>query len=154
MQIRRSIHRVGVVASMVLAGYGTAAMAADEIRVADAWVRATAPGQGVAGAYMNLTSRSPVALLGAASPVAGRVELHTMSMNGGVMRMRPLDRLELPPNKTVSLTPGGHHLMLIDVKRPLKAGERVALVLTVQSPKNGKLKVHVDAEVRPLASGH
>ena len=132
---------------------GVSARAADAIAVDEAWVRAPAPGQRIAGAYMNLTARSRTSVVAAESTDAARVELHTMSMRDGVMRMRPLERLDLPAKKTVSLKPGGHHLMLIDLKRTLKAGERVELKLMLQDPQGVKSVVRVDAEVRALAGG-
>ncbi len=142
-----------VVITTVGLAFGMPAIAADVIAVDEAWVRPPAPGQSVAGAYMSLTSRSRVSVVAAESPDARRVELHTMSMRDGVMRMRPLERLDLPAGKTVSLKPGGHHLMLIDVKRTLHAGDRVVLSLTVQNPQGVKSSVRVDAEVRAAAAG-
>jgi copper(I)-binding protein len=76
-----------------------------------------------------------------------------MTMDGGMMKMRPLEKLELPANKTVNLKPGGYHVMLIDIKRELKAGERVPLTLTLQDQKGGKSTLQLDAEVRATAAG-
>ncbi len=157
MQFRKRRLCVHALITAIGLACGVSAIAADAIAVDEAWVRAPAPGQSVVGAYMSLTSRSRVSLVAAESPDAGRVELHTMSMRDGVMRMRPLERLDLPPRKTVSLKPGGHHLMLIDLKRTLQAGERVALSLTVQNAEGVKSVVRVDAEVRAPAgasTGH
>src|SRR3954471_10613357 len=79
--------------------------AAQSVKVSNAWVRATAPGQKTAGAYVELTSPTAAALVAAGSPAAGRVELHTMSMDGGIMRMRQVPRIELPAGETVRLGP-------------------------------------------------
>ncbi len=128
--------------------WSAGAPANDALTVADPWVRATVAGQSVAGAYMRLTARAPFALIGAASPLAAKAELHTMSVAGGVMRMRPLERVELPAGKTVHLEPGGQHVMLIGVQRQLKPGERVPVMLTMQDAKGGRIVVQVDAEVR------
>ena len=125
--------------------------AAESVKVGSAWVRATAPGQKTAVAYMELTSAGDAALVAAGSPHAQRVELHSMSTDGGVMRMRPVPRFELPAGKTVKLAPNGVHLMLIDVKRPLKPGDKVPLVLTVQSSGSSLTTLNIEAEVR---SGH
>ena len=98
------------------------AAAAEPVSTANAWVRATVPGQSVAGAYLDITAGAPAALVAVESSVAGKSELHTMSMDGGVMKMRPLAEIELPASRTVSLKPGGNHIMLIDIKRELKVG--------------------------------
>lgn len=110
----------------------SAAAAAQPVTVSDAWVRAPAPGQRVAAAYMELTSRVNLSLVAVASPAAGGVELHSTSVDGGVMKMRPVGRIELPAGKPVKLAPGGLHVMLVDLKQPLKAGDKVPLTLTVQ----------------------
>ena len=83
------------------------AFAAESVTIAHAWVRATVPGQNVAGAYLDITSLAPAALIAVASPVAGKAELHTMTMDGGVMKMRAVGEVELPARQTVSLKPGG-----------------------------------------------
>ena len=119
------------------------------VTVKDAWVRAPAPGQKVAGAYMELESRTDLVLTAVASPAAASAELHSMSVQEGVMRMRPVARIELPPGKAVKLAPGGLHIMLIGVKQPLKPGDKVPLTLTVQRADfSGPSVFTVQAEVR------
>ena len=120
--------------ALIAAGCAVAAGAAraQPVTVKDAWVRAPAPGQKVAGAYMELVSRAPLVLTGVASPAAASAELHATSMEEGVMRMRPVARIELPAGATVKLAPGGLHVMLMDLKQPLKPGDKVPLTLTVQ----------------------
>jgi len=86
-----------------------AAVAHGQIEARAAWVRGTVRGQTTAGAYMELTSDRRASLLGAESPAAGSAEIHEMKIEGNVMRMRAVPRLELPPGKTVELRPGGHH---------------------------------------------
>ena len=137
---------VCAVSSMWLAM--TIAAAAEPVTVTNAWVRATVPGQVVAGGYLDITAAAPAALVAVHSSVAAKSELHTMSMDGGVMKMRPLDKIELPARQTVSLRPGGDHIMLNGIKRELKAGERVALRLTLQDSRGVKSTLDVDAEVR------
>lgn len=136
------------------AGEGPAT--AQSVKVANAWVRAPAPGQKTAGAYLELTSERNAALVAAGSSVAERVELHSMSMEGGVMRMRALPRIELPAGQAIRLAPGGLHLMLIDLKQALKPGDRVQLVLSVQpsgaSSGTSLTTITLEAEVR-AASG-
>src|SRR5256885_16639522 len=87
---------------------GAAAAAHGQVEARAAWVRGTVLGQTTAGAYMELTSARRASLLGAESPAAGSAEIHEMRMEGNVMRMRPVARLDLPPGKTVELRPGGH----------------------------------------------
>jgi len=126
---------------------------AQPVTVKDAWVRAPAPGQKVAGAYMELVSRSDLALIAVASPAAASVELHSTSVEEGVMRMRPVARFELPQGKPVKLAPGGLHIMLVDVKQPLKPGDIVPLTLTVQrADLSGRSVFTVQAEVRAAAA--
>ena len=127
------------------------AFAAESVTTANAWVRATVPGQSVAGAYLDITSRAPAALIAVDSAVAGKAELHTMTMDGGVMKMRAVGRIDLQARQTVSLKPGGYHIMLIGIKRELKAGERIPLKLVVQDGKGVKATLQVDAEVRGIA---
>ncbi|MEK7876115.1 MAG: copper chaperone PCu(A)C [Pseudomonadota bacterium] len=153
MQLSRQVRFACAVATAFLIGPRAPALATDAISVSKPWVRATVAGQSVAGAYMDITAWSNAALVGAASPVAAKAELHTISMDGGVMKMRPLDKLDLPAGKTVNLKPGGYHVMLIDVRRELKAGERVPITLTVQDPHGARSTLKVDAEVRAAAAG-
>jgi hypothetical protein len=126
------------------------AQAAEPIAVTGAWARATAGGQKVGAAYLELAAPAGTALVAAETPVSARVELHTMSMEGGVMKMRPVEKIEVPAAGRVSLKPGGLHLMLIDLKQPLKEGTRVPLTLTFQSGA-AKTTVSIEAEVRPLS---
>lgn len=130
-----------------------AALAAGDIRVSGAWVRETLPGQQVSAAYMDLESSTAAALLGATSGVAQSVELHTMTVEEGVMRMRRLERLPIAGNQTIRLEPGGTHLMLLGVKAPLKAGEKVPLELLLEQDGR-QTRVKIEADVRALAPVH
>ena len=85
---------------------------------------------------MSLKSTMAAKLLEVKSPVAESVEIHEMSMNNGVMKMRMLDVLDLPAGKTVKLEPGGFHLMLINLKKPLKAGDNIEISLTVKDNRD------------------
>ncbi len=144
---------IGAAITTVAVLCAAAAQAAVPVDVKDAWVRAPAPGQKVAGAYMELVSRGNLALISVASPAAGRVDLHNTMMEDGVMKMRPVNRVELPSGKAVKLEPGGLHLMLIDVKLPLKPGAKVPLALTVQRADLSRVVFTVHAEVRAVAAG-
>ena len=126
--------------------------AAEMVSVGNAWARATAPGQKTAGAYMELTSEVDAALVAVASPAAGKTELHTMSMDGGVMRMRPVAKIDLPAKKAVKLAPGGLHVMLLDIRQPLKEGDKVPLTLTIRGGGNAQSTIKVEAQVRAAGS--
>jgi copper(I)-binding protein len=101
---------------------------------------------------MELTSSGGAVLLSAASAVAEVVELHEMLMEGSTMKMRALDRLELPAGRKVELRPGGYHVMLMDLRRTLKPGETVPITLTVEGSGARRTSIEVKAEVRDLAA--
>jgi copper(I)-binding protein len=136
--------------ALIAAGCGLpAAVLAQPVTVSDAWVRAPAAGQKVAGAYMELTSKQRSFLVSVASPAAGAAELHITTLDGGIMKMRPVSKLELPGGKPVKLAPGGVHVMLLDLKQPLKPGDVVPLTLTVQRDDRSSRSVFtVQAAVR------
>jgi copper(I)-binding protein len=122
---------------------------AADIKVEDAWVRATAPGQPVGGAFMKLTSNRDARLVGASSPVAGVTQVHMMKMQDGMMIMREIKSLPLPKGRTVELAPGGYHIMLMELKHPLKAGESVPITLRVKTGKRIQ-NVKVSAAVHDM----
>ena len=142
--------------AFVFAALLTALAAQAQTTAKDAWVRATVAQQKASGLFAQITSASGGKLVGASSPVAGAAEIHEMKMDGEVMRMRALpDGLELPPGKTVELSPGGYHVMLLDLKQTLNAGDTVALTLTVEDKDGKREQIDVDAPVRALgATGH
>ena len=119
-----------------------------DVTVSDAWARATRPGQKVGAAYMTLQSPADTALVKVESPAAGTVEIHTMTMNDGVMKMRMLENLPLKANETVKLAPGGFHLMLFDLAKPLQAGETVQLTLHFKDSAGNTSSLQTDAPVR------
>ena len=125
---------------------------AQGVTVKDVWARGTVAGQSATGAFMTLTSGENAALVGASSPVAGVVEVHEMSMDNGVMKMRAVPRLELPAGKSVALKPGGYHIMLMDLKRPLNNGEGLPLVLKLEGKDKKISTLEVKAEVRALTT--
>ena len=127
------------------------AMAAD-IEVTAPWVRGTVSSQKATGAFMEVTSKAGATLIGAASPVAGVTEIHEMKMEGDVMKMRAIKGLELPPGKPVKLAPAGYHVMLMDLKQPLKKGEIVPITLKVEGKNKTIEIIEVKAEVRDLTA--
>jgi hypothetical protein len=129
-----------------------AAPATADVTVTDAWVRGTVPGQSATGAFMSLQSPSDAALVAAASPAAKIVEVHEMSMDKGVMRMRAVEKLPLPAGKTVDLKPGGYHVMLMDLTRALKEGDTIPVTLTFVDKDGRKTTQEVKAAVRALTA--
>jgi periplasmic copper chaperone A len=127
---------------------------AGEIKISDAWARATAPGQENGSVGVVITSQTDARLVAVSSPVSDSAEIHTMTMDKGVMEMRQLEFLELPANQAVKLGPGGNHLMLFGLKHALKAGDKVPLTLTVQFANNSTKKIKIKAQVRSLAASH
>ncbi len=101
-----------------------------EVAITDSWVRENAPGQSVGAAYMTLNSPKDSTLVKVETPVAGTVEIHSMSMENNVMKMRMLKELPLKAGTPEKLAPGGFHLMLFDLKTPLKAGKNAVFRLS------------------------
>jgi len=125
------------------------ASAPPAVSVDGAWARATVPGQMGSAAYFTIRNAGgPDKLLSVTSPAAD-ASLHSTSMDNGVMRMRPLQALDVPENGTVELKPGGTHVMLMGLKQPLQAGS--ALELDLKFEKSGERKV--SAQVRPTDAG-
>lgn len=118
-----------------------------QVQVTGAWVRAALEGQMGTGAFMTLTARDGARLVGAASPVAGVVEIHEMKMEGNVMKMRAVDALDLPAGRAVELKPGGYHVMLMDLLRPLKVGEKVPLQLRIETADKKLVTVPIELDV-------
>ena len=143
----RTLYAAVVLASLLLSGRSPAA---ETVAVHAPWVRGTVAGQKATGAYMELTSRVPARLVSASSPVAGAVEIHNMTMEKGVMKMFPVDGIDLPAGKPVKLAPGGYHAMMLDLRRQLKAGERVPFKLTFELADKRRETIDVDVEVRDV----
>ncbi|MBJ3762407.1 copper chaperone PCu(A)C [Maribius pontilimi] len=122
-------------ANIAAAAPNAAAVTVGDLTVTGAHARATLPGQPVGGGYMTVTNAGDTddRLVAVSSPVAGRAELHEMRMDGDVMRMRPLpDGLPVPAGETITLEPGGPHLMFMDLAGPLVAGEIAPVRLTFE----------------------
>ncbi len=139
--------------AILAAALARAPTASAQVAVTDPWVRGTVTGQKATGAFMQLKSPADSALVAAASPVAKIVEIHEMKMEGGMMKMNAVDRLALPAGKAVDLKPGGYHVMLMDLVKPLKDGDTVPLQLTFEDKAGRKQTVDVKALVKPLATG-
>ena len=116
-----------------------------DLSIGHPYARATVTGQTAGGAFLTIENRgADDRLLSASADVSKVVELHTMSMDGDVMRMRQLDSIPLPAGKAVALQPGALHIMLIGLKAPLKAGDKFPLKLKFE--KAGELTVEVEVE--------
>lgn len=122
------------------------------IKIGHPWARPTVVGQTAGGGYLKLENSGKTAdrLMSVSSAAAERVELHTMKLDGDVMRMRQLDAIELPPGASVELKPGGHHLMLVGLKAPLELGKSIPLKLTFE--KAGDVMVEVKVEKAPAST--
>lgn len=133
------VPRVALTLLLLLAATSASAQTAPTIAVSDPWARrapaAHGQGQSANGAvYMTIANRGAEAdaVVSAASDAAGLVELHEVKNEGGVMAMRPLPRLPLPAGGTLELKPGGYHVMLLGLTRPLHAGDTVKVTLTFE----------------------
>ena len=135
------------IALMALAGSIQAQEAkVGSIKIENAYVRATAPGQPAAGAFMKIeNSGSADQLVSASSPAAGEVQLHQMSMEGNVMKMGQVKDIAVPANGSVDLKPGGYHIMLMNIKAPLRAGETVPVKLKFAKAGEVEVKLPVNA---------
>ena len=120
---------------------------AGDLVITQAWSRATPGGAKIAGGYLTIENKgaAPDRLVGGTADIAGKIEVHEMAMNNGVMTMRPLDKgLTIEPGKTVKLAPGGYHLMMMDLKGPLKQGDKVPVTLDFE--KAGKVALSLDVQ--------
>ena len=121
---------------------------AQSVDVKAAWARATVQGQMASGAFMTLTAKDGARLVGVSSPVAGVAEVHEMKMDGDVMKMRPVEGgLELPAGKAVELKPGGHHVMLMDLKTPLVKNTTIAVTLLFKDSKGNQSRLELKLPV-------
>ena len=132
--------------------FSTAAFA--QVEIENPWSRATPPGAKVAAGYLLVRNKAAAAdkLIGASSPMAVRVETHVTEKQGDVLRMREVKSYEVPAKGSFELKPGGAHLMLVDIKRPFKAGEKVPLVLRFQNA--GEIKTELEVKALGATGAH
>ena len=125
----------------------------DTLTIDHPFARATPPGAKSGGAFLVVDNagNTPDRLLRATSAAAGAVELHQMAMDNGIMRMRALAAMDVPPGGRLELKPGGYHLMMVDIKQPFKAGDHVPLTLTFE--KAGSIDVVLEVESMGAAAG-
>src|SRR5476649_681372 len=133
-------------------GLPTSVVHAQEVTIKEPWVRGTVRGQKATGAFMQLTASEAATMVAVESPVAGSVQIHEMKMENDVMKMRAIQKLDLPAGKAVDLKPGGYHMMLMDLKQPLKKGEAVPIKLRFESKDKTFKTIEIKAQVRELGA--
>jgi copper(I)-binding protein len=117
------------------------------VQAEGAWARASVQGQSGSGAFMTLRATEPLTLVGASTPVAGVAAVHEMKMEGDVMRMHEAGNLSVAPGKPLQMKPGGLHVMLMDLKAPLKPGTRIPLTLSFRTAKGEPRKLELSVPV-------
>ena len=147
----KMLSRILALAALTAALASASARAEDvkagDLVITQAWTRATPNGAKIGGGYLTIENKgtTPDRLVSGSGDVAGKIEVHEMSMDNGVMKMRALDKgLTIEPGKTVKLAPGGYHLMMFDLKNPLKQGDKVPV--TLEFEKAGKVSVSLDVQ--------
>jgi len=146
-QAVRSLSCAVAFATLLVAPARAQDVKAGDLVITQAWSRATPGGAKIAGGYLTIENKGAGAdrLIGGSADVAGKLEVHEMTLNNGVMTMRPLGKgLVIEPGKTARLAPGGYHLMLTDLKGPLKQGDK--LPVTLEFEKAGKVKLAFDVQ--------
>ncbi|MEN8177532.1 MAG: copper chaperone PCu(A)C [Pseudomonadota bacterium] len=146
--LKRKITTIMALAMLTLSGVALAQQVADMVEVKDPYVRAVPPGQPNSASFMALSNSDAQghALVAAESPVSKVVELHTHTMVDGMMRMRQVEKIELPAGEQVALQPGGLHVMLIGLQQKLTPGEEIPMTLIFEDGS----KQQITAPVRKL----
>jgi periplasmic copper chaperone A len=122
-----------------------------QVQVKEAWIRPSVEGQNATGAFMQLKSMKKRTLVKVSTPQAKTVEIHEMKMDGGMMKMRAIEGLDLPVGKMVELKPGGYHIMMFDLEKPFTKGQKVPLTLKFKEGQKTFSQV-VEAEVRGISA--
>jgi copper(I)-binding protein len=137
-----------ILVSMILITAASAAeYMAGDLRLADPWARATAGAARTGAAYITIANQGaePDRLMEVASPIAGRAEIHAQIVEDGIAKMRKANPLEIKAGETVALEPGGLHIMLMNLKQPLREGEHVPLTLVFERTGRVDLELEVGA---------
>ena len=149
---------VSLCGAAVLGNLAMAHPDAAHVDAQGAWARASVAGQQATGAFVRLTAREPLQLVGVETSAAAVGEIHEMTMDGDVMRMRAIDALALPKDQTVELKPGGYHIMFQQLKAPLEDGAEVPMTLVFKDAQGALSRLHLQVPVQrraPQAShGH
>ncbi len=130
-----------LIISLIFSSYSLA----KSLELSDAYARATPPNAPTSAIFLQLNNPTEhsISLLSASTPAAGRVELHTMIMDGDVMKMRQIEKIEVPAHSTVELKPGGLHLMLFDLQQAFKEGQELSLKLNFSDGSQQQLNLPV-----------
>lgn len=123
---------------------GTALAQGSDVQITNVWARATPAGAQTAAAYATVESPAGDRLTGVSTPAAQKADIHEMTMDGSVMKMRQVDGIDLPAGKALALKPGGYHIMLTGLAKPLKEGDTFPLILDFA--KAGAKQVNVSVE--------
>jgi copper(I)-binding protein len=145
--IARTLASAALLAILFAAPASAEEVKAGDLVITQAWSRATPGGAKIGGGYVTIENKgsAPDRLIGGSGDIASKIEVHEMAMNNGVMTMRAVDKgLTIEPGKTVKLSPGGYHLMMFDLKGPLKQGDKVPV--TLEFEKAGKVKLSLDVQ--------
>jgi hypothetical protein len=119
-----------------------------EVVIKDAWIRATVPQQMATGAFFQIQSNTDTRVVSVQTSAAGVAEIHEMKMENNVMKMRALDYLDLAAGKMVELKPGGYHLMLMDLKKQIKAGDIIPLTLILEGKDKKRESIDIKLKAR------
>jgi len=142
------------VSALVMGGvWSSAGVLAQTVKVDEPWVRGTVAQQKATGAFMRLTADKNARLVAIHSPVAGVAEIHEMAMEKEVMRMRQVSGVDLPAGRATELKPGGYHVMLMDLKQALKAGDAVPLTLVFEDDTKKRFTQEIQAPIKALSGG-
>ncbi|KAA6182699.1 copper chaperone PCu(A)C [Thiohalocapsa marina] len=144
-----------LITPLLMLGLVAAPAFAGDVSVAEPYARAVPPGQPNSAVFMQLTNASQAdrALVSAASPAAETVELHTHRLEDGMMKMRRIAQIDLPAGETVSLQPGGLHVMLIGLRQPLQPGDAVEVTLQLDDGSDLSLRAPV-RKIMPMGHMH
>lgn len=150
MKMRNLVSFAVVLGLMSGASLNSAFAADSVVTVKNAWVRATVGPQKTTGAFLQIDCKSELTLVKVDSDAAAMVEMHEMKMDSGTMKMREVEQIACVPGKTTELAPGGFHIMLMNVHKPVKEGDHIALDLVFENKQNKKMTVKVDAVAKAL----
>ena len=123
----------------------------DKVIISDAWIKATIPGASVSAAYMRIQSPTALKLVKVEGAIAADIQMHDMRMNEGVMEMNTLPSIDIAARQTVELKPGGKHVMLMKVAKPIKSGDKVPLTLTFEGTDKKKITLRINAIAKESA---
>lgn len=135
-----------------LLSFAVVSQAMAQVSVKNAWVRATVGPQKTTGAFLQIETKNEVNLVKVESKAAGMVEIHEMQMDGGVMKMREVEKVNCPAGKVTELSPGGFHIMLMNLKKQAKEGDQIPLILSFEDRQGKKQVVSVNAIVKSMAN--